>query len=74
MMTARIRALAATRAEKLGKTADEMLEEDAKAIPLGRIGDPQEFANAVVFVASPAASYITGVTLQVDGGIVKGLA
>jgi len=74
MMTARIRALAATRAEQAGKTADEMLEEDAKAIPLGRIGDPQEFANAVVFVASPAASYITGVTLQVDGGIVKGLS
>ncbi len=74
MMTDRIRSLAAMRAEKMGRSAEEILEEDAKAIPLGRIGDPQEFANAVVFVASPAASYMTGVTLQVDGGVVKGLS
>jgi 3-oxoacyl-[acyl-carrier protein] reductase len=74
MMTDRIRSLAALRAEKMGRSAEEILEEDAKAIPLGRIGDPQEFANAVVFVASPAASYMTGVTLQVDGGVVKGLS
>jgi 3-oxoacyl-[acyl-carrier protein] reductase len=73
MMTDRIRSLAAMRAEASGKSAEEVLTDDAKAIPMGRIGDPQEFANAVVFVASPAASYVTGVTLQVDGGVVKGL-
>ena len=42
-------------------------------IPLGRIGDPKEFANLVVFLASDRASYITGTTIQVDGGMAKGL-
>jgi 3-oxoacyl-[acyl-carrier protein] reductase len=40
---------------------------------MGRLGDPQEFANVVTFFASPAASYVTGVTVQVDGGSVKSL-
>jgi 7-alpha-hydroxysteroid dehydrogenase len=39
------------------------------ATPLGRIGDPDEVAAAVLFLASPAASYITGKILEVDGGI-----
>jgi 3-oxoacyl-[acyl-carrier protein] reductase len=37
-------------------------------IPLRRIGEPEEFGNVVVFLASPAASYVTGVTVVVDGG------
>jgi 3-oxoacyl-[acyl-carrier protein] reductase len=49
------------------------LAEDAKAIPMGRLGEPEEFANVVVFLASPAASYVTGVTIQVDGGTVRSL-
>ncbi|MFL5762113.1 MAG: SDR family oxidoreductase [Thermomicrobiales bacterium] len=73
ILTDRLRSLAAKRAEGTGTSVDEVLTEDARAIPMGRIGDPQEFANAVVFLASPAASYVTGVTLQVDGGVVKGL-
>lgn len=40
-------------------------------IPLGRYGDPQDIANAIVYLASPAASYITGVNLVVDGGFTK---
>jgi 7-alpha-hydroxysteroid dehydrogenase len=40
-----------------------------RATPLGRIGDPQEVAAAVVFLASPAGGYITGKVLEVDGGI-----
>jgi 3-oxoacyl-[acyl-carrier protein] reductase len=41
--------------------------------PMGRMGTPQEIANAVVFLASPAASFITGSNLVVDGGLTKGL-
>jgi 3-oxoacyl-[acyl-carrier protein] reductase len=68
ILTDRIRSLAARRAEASGRPVADVLAEDAAAIPMGRIGDPAEFANAVVFLASPAASYITGVTLLVDGG------
>lgn len=42
-------------------------------IPMGRLGTSEEFANAVAFLVSEGASYITGVTLQIDGGFVKGL-
>jgi NAD(P)-dependent dehydrogenase (short-subunit alcohol dehydrogenase family) len=45
----------------------------ASAVPLQRYGTPEELANAVVFLASDAASYITGVTLAVDGGLDRGL-
>ncbi len=66
-----------------GYTQTERLENLIKAnpdlmkvtneIPLGRIGKPEEFANAVTFLASERASYITGVSLAVDGGWIKGI-
>src|SRR3972149_2003431 len=65
--------LARGRAQKLGITMEEYLEQQAKTIPLGRFGEPSEFADLVVFLASERASYITGATIQVDGGIVRGL-
>jgi 3-oxoacyl-[acyl-carrier protein] reductase len=43
------------------------------AIPLGRYGVPEEFANAAVFLVSPAASFITGATLAVDGGALRSI-
>ena len=47
---------------------DEAIKQKAKAIPLGRIGTPEEFAAVVTFLASAQASYISGTTIQVDGG------
>jgi 3-oxoacyl-[acyl-carrier protein] reductase len=51
----------------------EIIDAEGAAIPMGRHGDPQEFANVVTFFASPAAAYVTGVTVQVDGGMYQGL-
>lgn len=53
-------------------TVEEEIRNQSKNSPLGRMGTPQEFANAAVFLLSPAASYITGVMLTVDGGMYKG--
>jgi 3-oxoacyl-[acyl-carrier protein] reductase len=50
---------------------DETRKQSAES-PLGRMGHPEEFANAAAFLVSPAASYITGVMLNVDGGMYKG--
>ena len=72
-MTGRVTSVAKVRAEKAGTSVEEILADDAKQIPMGRLGTAQEFANVVTFIASPAASYVTGTTIQVDGGNVKGL-
>lgn len=73
IFTDRIQQLATVRAEEAGITFEEALERMTADIPLGRIGEPAEFANLVVFLASERASYITGTTIQVDGGMVKAL-
>lgn len=59
--------------KQTGRTVEEYLAVTSKEVPLGRIGTPEEFANMVVFLASERASYVTGVTVQVDGGLVRGL-
>jgi len=70
--TERVVHLMAFRAKNNNSTVEEEIARQTTEIPLGRLGNPQEFANAAVFLVSPAASYIHGVTLAVDGGIIKG--
>ena len=70
--TERVADLMAFRAKNNNTTVEEETRKQAAESPLGRMGRPQEFANAAVFLLSPAASYITGVMLPVDGGIYKG--
>lgn len=70
-MTERVEELMAFRAKNNNTTVEDEIAKQTAEIPLGRMGQPQEFANAAVFLVSPAASFIHGVTLAVDGGIIK---
>lgn len=69
--TDRIRELETFRAKKNGTTIEEEAARDAEKSVFGRVGRPEEFANAAVFLLSPAASYLTGVMLTIDGGQYK---
>lgn len=70
--TERVTELMTFNAKQGGSTIEAEIEKRTKETALGRMGKPEEFANAAVFLLSPAASYITGVMLNVDGGIYKG--
>lgn len=70
--TERVYDLMAYRAKVNGTTVEDEIRNQSKDSVLGRMGSPEEFANAAVFLLSPAASYITGVMLSVDGGMYKG--
>ncbi|HST51868.1 MAG TPA: SDR family oxidoreductase [Pyrinomonadaceae bacterium] len=72
-LTARQEQHAVERGARTGKTKDEMIEGWTSEVPLRRMARPEEIAAAVVFLASERASYITGQTVVVDGGWVKGL-
>jgi len=71
--TDRLHELADVRGRAAGKRADEVLAGMGQAVPIGRIGTPQEFAAAAVFLASEQARYITGTVLSVDGGLTRSI-
>ena len=58
-------------AKQAGLPTDEFVKRAGLDVPLGRVGTPEEFANVMVFLASERASYVTGVALQVDGGLIR---
>jgi 3-oxoacyl-[acyl-carrier protein] reductase len=71
--TGRLRSLGATLAERTGQTIEQIEAGWIAGVPLGRLGRPAELGQAVAFLASPAASYIRGVSLPVDGGRLKSI-
>ena len=73
ILTDRIKELDLSRSEQEGISLDDALSQRASNIPMGRIGRPEEFGAVACFLASERASYITGVSIQVDGGALRSM-
>ena len=71
--TDRVRSLDQARAAETGTTVEAIQAQTRARIPLGRYGDPAELGRVVTFLLSPAASYLDGVILAVDGGMIRSL-
>lgn len=71
--TDRLRQLDELGATRAGVSLEEQQKRGAATIPLGRYGDPNDFGRVGAFLLSDAASYVTGASVQVDGGLIKGL-
>ena len=72
-LTARQKELSITRAAATGMSLRAYLAEQSQDIPLGRLGDPEELANMIVFLGSERSSYVTGAVIAVDGGTTRGI-
>ncbi len=66
--TARLKSIVSNKASKTGQEEQKVLEGMANQVPMKRVGEPEEVAGAITFLASPSAGYINGVNLPVDGG------
>lgn len=66
--TERLTSIISNKASKMGKQEEEIAQSMAGAVPMKRFAKPQEVASAIAFLASPAASYINGINVPVDGG------
>jgi len=73
ILTDRLESVVRKQAEGQHKTYETKLAELTDDIPMKRCGTPEEVANLALFLSSERASYITGTTIQIDGGLVKGL-
>jgi 3-oxoacyl-[acyl-carrier protein] reductase len=71
--TDRLHHLAEVRASASGRTTDDVLGDMARTVPLGRLGLPDEFAAAALFLASDPARYVTGTALSIDGGLTRSI-
>ena len=71
--TSRLQSIASVKAQQHNETVDQVFEEMASETPMKRIAQPEEIAAAIAFLASPAASYINGINVPVDGGRTKSL-
>lgn len=71
--TPRIAFLDAQKAKRESKSVEAVAAESTASIPIGRYGDPQEYANVVAFLASAPASYMTGSVIRVDGGLIASI-
>jgi 3-oxoacyl-[acyl-carrier protein] reductase len=71
--TARLKSVAARLAQAESISVEEVEKRWAALTPIGRIGQPEELASLIVFLASEQASYITGTSIAVDGGLVRGV-
>jgi len=70
-LTDRVDQLVKDRAKREGRSEEEIIRDITRDVPLKRIGKPEEVANVILFLASELSTYVNGVLIPVDGGLIK---